>query len=118
LEDRGSTPSDILEAAYVELLKEGALETVRIGRTIGATTGEAFDLPFADAGTPSVSEQPADHRSIVNTLRAAVDDLAKGHTKVVSWRDELTTLAEKFDVAKKEASARLRKIEAVSQNRP
>ena len=109
---------DVLDAAYAELLKEGELEAVHIGCTVDQATGQKFDGSFYRCRPPPVSEPPAGHRSIVNTLRAAVDDLTKAHTKVESLRDELSTLAGKFDVAKKEASAMLRKIEAASQNRP
>jgi hypothetical protein len=106
---------DVLDAAYAELLKEGALEAVRIGCTADENTGERLDGSFYRCRPPSVSEQPAGHPSIVNTLRAAVDDLTKAHAKVESLRDELNTLAGKFDVAKKEASAMLRKMEAASR---
>jgi hypothetical protein len=109
---------DVLDAAYAELLKAGELEAVRIGCTIDEDTGQKFDGSFYRCRPPPVSERPAGHRSIVDTLRAAVDDLTKAHTKVESLRDELNTLAGKFDVAKKEASGMLRNIEAASRNRP
>jgi hypothetical protein len=116
------TPSinslDVLDAVYAELLKEGQLEAVRIGRIIDEDTGQKCDGSFYRCRPPSVPEPPSGHRSIVNTLRAAVDDLTKAHTKVESLRDELNTLAGKFDVAKKEAAATLRKIEAASRNSP
>ena len=109
---------DVLDAAYAELLKEGELEAVRIGCTIDEDTGEKFDGSFYRCRPPSVCELPSGNGSIVNTLRAAVDDLTKAHTKVESLRDELNTLVGKFDAAKKEASAMLRKIEAASRNGP
>ena len=109
---------DDLDAVYAELLKEGQLEAIRIGSKIDEDTGQKCEGSLYRCRPPSVSERPSGNGSIVNTLRAAIDDLTKAHTKVESLRDELNILAGKFDLAKKDAAAMLRKIEAASQNRP